>query len=499
MYLLKYRIANFYKSHSGNWLGIALILILGMAVSISIDMLSQSPTQWAIFLILGLIYLIVLSVSRDPQFILLLSLALSTLLNIDFALVSTAGLGQKSPRGINLSSQDILLAFLYYLWIKDLLKKKGEYILHSRFVPFVTFSLFVLWSMASSIVNLETLDKYTFFRLVYYLKQISLFWYLINNIRKPKHIKALLIGAFFGISIHMMAIIMEKSLGHAVNIPVISKKKESNLYKRQGRVKGFVNHPNNLARILSLYLPVILFTGLFYTKGKGLRIVLLITSFLAMLSVSLTLSRSGWIGTFISISIGLFIYAIRCKKVGAVLFIYLTVLTFTLPPILFTDNFISDRIIRANLTYKGPVYGRIPMFHVALNMIRENPSFGVGVGRYVTRMRSYDNSISMTTKRPVAVHNTLLYYAGENGIPAIIFLLTFFFYILYLGIKTYYIHGPPLDIITLGLTMGIFSSLIAINYTIYSLEEMPSLWIPMAIVSAVYLNFKPSKKSSQND
>jgi O-antigen ligase len=82
--------------------------------------------------------------------------------------------------------------------------------------------------------------------------------------------------------------------------------------------------------------------------------------------------------------------------------------------------FFPKIITRLTKSDYGAAYSRIPMARTALEIIKQNPLTGVGLGNYSHVVSNYDPDPPIDqTGNPMAVHNVYLHTAAELGVPAL--------------------------------------------------------------------------------
>jgi len=485
------------------FIAIALILSSMMLAALGFIglMTTESAVKWVVMIAAGFALLAFLFIVDDHKSALMGLLAFSTLTSVDIGLTNVQKFHYHGNPSLVISLSDVFLIILYFLWVLESHEKRS-YKATCKFLPLILFIIFIIWSGISILNSTADIRPWAFYRMVGYLRLLLLFWYLINNIQSFNHIRAILIGAVVAVSLQASQGLIQMGTCHMVSLPLLGGNTEESsrdVIKRSigtqdssdQRIRGSTNQPNSLARLLGLYIPIFIFIGIFHKQNPMMRLILSGAAILALIAVGLTLSRSGWISLYIGLAIGFILIARHYRKMGVFVLSAILVQLIILGPLLATDNPISRRIFSADsaLDYRGTAYDRISQFQVALNYIKDKPILGVGMGMYAKLLRKYDNSISQFSSRnPVAVHNVYLYFAAENGIPALIFILAFFISILYIGFKSAKHANLLTKLVALGFTMGLISNLIALAYTLYPLETLRSIWIPIGALCAIYLN-----------
>ena len=159
--------------------------------------------------------------------------------------------------------------------------------------------------------------------------------------------------------------------------------------------------------------------GLLYFRDPGSRILRIVTLLVVLLALCLTLSRGAWVGTAVAV-VCLFVVAMMRSKVKKPLAgLSLAGLVLVLLLIIAGSNPMIERL----QTVKAPsestsLTGRIAMWKGTLEIIKESPWGGTGLGTFPW---------SFAAKRPEGLnrsfheaHNDYLQIISELGILAII-------------------------------------------------------------------------------
>jgi O-antigen ligase len=204
---------------------------------------------------------------------------------------------------------------------------------------------------------------------------------------------------------------------------------------------------------------------------------------IGLVPLLLTRSRGGWIGFFsvlfllVSVELyrrmgtlrsGVVLSWIGCIFVGALLVVPMT----------------RQRLLEEDY---GSAESRIPMSLTALNLIADNPAFGVGHDNYTLRFHAYDASVDGQTYRFVyPVHNAFLLVASENGVIVLLALtgiLWVFFWDSW-SIEPNKLRGVP-EMMGVAVAAGVACKLIAWLVAVAKPMMDPYLWFLMGITMSV--------------
>ena len=220
-------------------------------------------------------------------------------------------------------------------------------------------------------------------------------------------------------------------------------------------VKGTVFHHNTLASFL-LYSIFITLSFLVITKHWR-KIIFVIVIILNLFALKFSFSRGGWLSLILTGLILILMY----KKKFVLGLISVTILT------IFFISFIPDNS-RYKLA-KSEIINNIrrDLAKVSLNIIKNEPLLGFGVGNYFYKYKNYIKNISPSIEYIMegGVINYYLHLTIETGVLGLIsFLSIIFFHLKYLikGINKITVYENK--VILVGLTLSLISFLIHINF-----------------------------------
>lgn len=262
-------------------------------------------------------------------------------------------------------------------------------------------------------------------------------------------------------------------------------------------------HPNQLAGILLLFLPISVVTiwvnhHSLPQRRWALRLaaVLLVIFFLAVLTI--TLSRSAWIGALAG---GAVAVSIRWRPVRWVLLAAVLLLTYgvvvTGPREALASLFPasgSDGI--ESLSSTVTLVGRLELWNLALYSIQDFPFTGCGLGAFREVVRLFYPLFIRSPDFDIAhAHNMLLQVALDLGLPGLIAYLALTGTTLWTGLRIAlapHDRDGPFGSTYHWLALGIVASLVA--YHVYGLTDAVALgakpgvayWIVLALAAALW-------------
>ena len=176
---------------------------------------------------------------------------------------------------------------------------------------------------------------------------------------------------------------------------------------------------------------------------------------LGLVASILTGTRGMWIGVLLTLLV-VFVYGVGSWKKGLQLMvgcvIVMTVVVFASPSLL-------NRITYERLSRDGSVFARIAMWEGAVNMFRDYPLLGVGMGNFNKYWREhYCPPNHPEWKKFDMPHSTSLLYLSEGGVPGIFGYAAFYGYLMAWSWKRRHtwrgllLLGPTLSIFLYNLT-----------------------------------------------
>lgn len=390
---------------------------------------------------------------------------------------------------------------------------------HPMFLPLAGFSLIVLFSGALTFFKLTNFFPFlsgsiyelitnvngvsaggaiqsTLFHSLNYLTGIGFFLLLIGLLKSQKFIDKLVItlaaSTFISILLGFFQHFKDISFG---NTP---------FWVTMGQINATFQDPNSFGVFLSVIFPFVLGGILFYKKWT--RIFFIIVGLLTLLIVPQIGTRSGFLG----LVVGLFVFFLlvilssqklfpnKSKKMGAgaailvIIAISIIGLLGLGPSRLFErlkDNTVS---LSAQKNWTGISPERFFLWKEAIEMIKEYPVSGVGVGAYIIELPnfytkdkgSYDSTLE-SFRRNDSAENYFLHVGAEMGFVGLLFILWFFFLVIK-GIKTRYkeLLDDKNKYIVFGAVAGIFSYFVNLLFHSFvgSFEVKYTFWLLVAIV-----------------
>lgn len=381
--------------------------------------------KWFISIALALICLSVTPIIREKErFILYVSVFVLPI-SFDFYLIHLKWLPYSLPiSGFRVTAFDIFFFFLLISWIVRLATARRIQI---RLYPYVSIPFALIWiiCLLSSISSpIPVVIKISY--LWYALQNWLIFLYIANNIRDRRTV--LIVVSLFLISgvIQSFLAMAQYATGGTLGLDLFGETEKGYFAMKAGaatvnRVAGTLGHPNKLGMFLGMVLPINL--ALILAPIPMRFKCMLIPSFILMsIADILTFSRGAWLSLSVGASITL--YWCVAKRTGSKIlsgFLITAILALGFFSAATLVDPVKKRLFEDDY---GTAHIRIPLAKLALNMTRNNPLLGVGMGSFTAVAHEYDTTREgVSYSFPAPVHNEFLLIAAELGIPALGFFL----------------------------------------------------------------------------
>jgi len=244
------------------------------------------------------------------------------------------------------------------------------------------------------------------------------------------------------------------------------------------RITGTFGSPNALGSYLALLLPVSVM--LMLTPVGRVHKFLAGTSFLlGTTTLVLTQSRGAWIGYGVSfVVLGMFVYRSRWVSRRTLLLAGLAVL---MPVVAGLDLVFS----RLGALGDAAAQSRLPLMELALTMIGDNPTRGIGANNYAKVLEQYV-TIDFNQAWISTVHSKYLLVWAETGLLGLITFLVFLFTAIHNGYRVWRTQDPFLSPLALGLSVGIVANMVHMTVSLqHARSQVQILWLVVGLLIAI--------------
>ena len=293
---------------------------------------------------------------------------------------------------ISISLSQIFLAISLLVWLVLLLTKKCNFLIPSFFWPLIAYVVLSLISSFLSVspeISLKDSRELLLFLIV---PIVYTGFQKVSTLTKAN--LALLGSAYISIFYSLFYFFFKASAGE--------------------RITGFMGHYMTQAGLLLLFSSMAMSMFLF-TRNK-IRFLWGLALLLGLFTLTLTQTRSCWIGIVVASLVILFLYNPKTLIVVPVaigLFL------------IFSPQHIKKRAFSIFGLRSSSNALRIQYAKAGLKIIKDFPLFGSGPDTVDMVFQNPKYELSEEAKRNVHLHNNILQIAAERGIPTLLAWLTF--------------------------------------------------------------------------
>jgi O-antigen ligase len=385
-----------------------LAVFVGIAVGTSLVISRSLPPKWAAALLLALVSVVFVLLLGDIKKVILIALVIDIPLEFDVA-IQNHGSHQGDPTGYLISLMTIALVVGYTVWIADRSRDRvhSHRSMTTPLVVFVFTAVLSIFQSASATFSMFS---------VFLLAQVFLmYFYVVNHVRTWRDVD-LIIFAWAGcIAFEALVMIFTYVTGIEFSFAGIGNRSSFSGGTFLGRVGGTFGSVNDAAIWLTPSLVVLMGAYLTYNELRlpG-RQFLLGVSAVGVIGLVLTFSRSGWAALALAVSVLVCLCALggHARK-------SLTVLIFI--GLIATAVFAKPIVERLTGDDGGSAASRRVFEAMALNMIADQPLFGIGINNFELRMFEYlpVELLGELRQYIYVVHNHYLMVWAELGIPGL--------------------------------------------------------------------------------
>jgi probable O-glycosylation ligase (exosortase A-associated) len=179
----------------------------------------------------------------------------------------------------------------------------------------------------------------------------------------------------------------------------------------------YVNR-NGFANSLAMIFPIAYILSR-TTKNRILKLLGMFAAIWCVIGTILTYSRGGFLALGVGILALIFFERKKWRIIGVILILFILIL-----PRL-SEKYINRMNTIQTYQEDPSAMGRIAANHAAINMVKENPIFGVGAGNFNELVVDFTPlEYRQYVKSGLSIHNVILQAASETGLVGLtIFLL----------------------------------------------------------------------------
>ncbi len=283
----------------------------------------------------------------------------------------------------------LLISIFFYI------KERKLPFFHRAYLPLL---LFILWSFLSSFFSKYPIES------LHGLKKCWIFLILFFppiNCRKIKEGGINFFIKFLSISILISAVSAIYQFITYQN-PIVE------------RIKGLSDHQMTFSGTLSMG---VVFLFIYLLERKERNVLYTISVVIGFVGILISLTRSYWIATFISVVV---YFLIKRKFKWMISMSFLLLILF-----FFSPHYVKERVY--HLFDKNEIgnRARIEMWDAGFKIIKEHPIFGLGPFEIEREGYKYLEKKDFPVGYFMHMHNDYIQIAAERGLPALLFFLLF--------------------------------------------------------------------------
>lgn len=372
--------------------------------------------------------------------------------------------------GFNLSLTTACLMALYFLWAAEVLARRrsseGTARLREALPSLVYFG-------AILVSTLGALNKlYAFYEIVLVAQALLVFFYLLHWITSRERL-------LFTVEVLMAGIVFQSLIVIWLNVGGSAGLFKSLLRGNafEGRVAGTLGHPNSLGSYLTYLLPSCL--GVLAMTTSRQRQVLAGTALVfGMAALVMTGSRGAWVGSALAFGL-LVLVGVRQRWLSR------NLMWVIVGGVLLIAAVAGGRIIsRVDGFSDSTALARLPLNQLALEVISDQPLFGVGANNFAESMQSY-LTVDYSRAWIATVHNKYLLVMAETGGVGLLTFLWFLAATLRAGWLSPPRGDSDLRPLMLSLAAGVSGAMVHMMVAIYHARiHIHLLWIVAALILA---------------
>lgn len=385
--------------------------------------------------------------------------------------------------GVDLPVIRVAILVVFLLWVfEGMFKKRLNIDVRLRFFVLIFFvflaSISVFWALEPSFSNRKV---------IYLISFLPLYFLGFAATRTPSLLnKATLVLCWSGFTLSIFALLqfslqfvfgINKSLaivkwyapfflGNSFSNLVLAYPSWLVNISGQTLVRAFASFPD--PHLFSLYINMLIPLALFvYSKTK--KSLYFFMALLMLLASIASFSRAAYLS--LAVALLFFVFSAYGQKIIKKRFSVSIIAALLLLLFLTIPNPFSNRFFASFQPNEGSNYGRIEMWNTAVEIIKEKPLGGVGIGNF-----SYYLNPTIQQRNPVYAHNIFLDFGSELGILSILLV----FLLIFSPIFKYYSGPSPLN-------LAIATAFVI--FFVHSLFETPIFSIRVFSLFIILLSF----------
>lgn len=379
--------------------------------------------------------------------------------------------------GFDISITTIALIGLYIGWLFTE-RVEGRQVFTLWNWPIVAYTTVVV---ASVFVAGDV--QLSMFQIFLMLEMLLVYLYVAGNVTSRDDIVFVLYLLILGGLIESTYMLVLDAVGHDFafvrTLGFKTVVTQSNIPGEAMRFGGTIGPANYAAAYLAILITLALAIRQMRVSAylRRLTVPLIV---LAAAALVITLSRGGWLEVIFSVAI---VMIAKWLRNGASLkgIVIGVIVATTVALCLYAPNPISERL---SANDNGSAYSRIPLMHLADNIIKANPVLGVGANNFTAVMDDYEGP-EFRHAWLYTVHNEFLLVCSETGVIGLIAYVWIYFDIVRRGWRLWRRRDAMFAPLGLGICAAVCGLMSHMMVDIFSDRGLIQLvWILAAMIAA---------------
>ena len=382
--------------------------------------------------------------------------------------------------GFSLSLTTLALAGLYGMWTAALLVDP-ENAPRVRLRPIAAPLAFVAILLASLVVAGDR--TVAGFQVTMYTQALLLLIYVAGTVRARDDVRFVVVLLLAGACLESALALAMWAAGGALTLPGLETHTTAAVEGGGNRVGGTIGSPNNAGGYFAFMFA--LAAGVFMSGQRGsLRRLALAAGVLCFICLALTLSRGAWIACVVSMVVLAGGAGARRLSRAAVPGFLLAIAIVLVP----LYSVISERLLSSD---HGAAEGRMPLIHMAWQMIEDHPVLGVGANNFALVVPNYAAGDYASAWLSTVHHKYLLIWA-EAGPLALVAFLALVGGAIVRGWRARRADDPLVAGVALGLCAAVAGHAVHMNFDLFAGGTTTQmLWLAAGLLAAPAFSSRP--------
>lgn len=447
--------------------------VVGMVLGICVVGFALLPQRWAPLFILVVLSPFILMIAGNVEKFLLAIILLEIPLGVDINFAyreAAAALG--AVGGFNLSLTTLCLAFLYALWLAQLLAKAATPppLLIRKSLPLIAYIAIV--ALSAGVARDTTLASFYVFML---LQALLLYIYVVKAVRTREDVRFVVFLLLTSLALQGLIIVGVRLTGIDLEIASVSTRVDADFGLRGG---GTLGSPNSAAGYLTLLLAPAL-SVLIAQWGRWAKWLAVFAFGLGGAALFITQSRGGWAAFATSVTL---FYLLAWRRGWLSPKVHFAAIAVVLMLAVVSQGDIVNRLSGND---HGAAYSRVPLMRLAFQMIGDNLLLGVGANNFVIALPQYITP-DFSREWLYTVHNKYLLVWAEAGTGALMAFVWFLAATLWRGWQGWRLNDRLLSSLSLGFMVAIVGHMVHMTVDIFNdRPHVQMLWLIAGLITAI--------------